>query len=225
MFCWLKASGSWDKTVRLWNPAKGRCLFVLEGHGGWVQAIAFSADSIHLISAGDHDVLRIWDCTEGSCVQTLDVSAVFCASVKVLSFISGSIRSLSYLCIVWGNAPSTVGNETFYEVWRVTLRCTMGVATIVVWLCCNGVSLFLTCDGYRPWFSCREGGHVTCTGRGKVEDLACVDRHRRNAYPCFCLTLTAAATAILTILVITNSKNVQNFYFKWLCETFSSQSF
>ena len=73
----LQASGSWDKTVRLWNPRSGRCRFVLTGHSGWVQAVAFSADSQHLVSAGDADAVIIWSCTTGECLQKLDVSTTY----------------------------------------------------------------------------------------------------------------------------------------------------
>ena len=80
MSCVLQASGSWDKTVRLWSPADSRCLFVLRGHGGWVQAVGFSTDGLFVASVGDHDVVRVWDCATGQCVHTIDVSKMLDAS-------------------------------------------------------------------------------------------------------------------------------------------------
>src|SRR5262249_46154061 len=38
------ASGSADKTVRIWDSATGRELFTLKGHAGWVTSVAFSPD-------------------------------------------------------------------------------------------------------------------------------------------------------------------------------------
>ena len=74
----MQASGSCDKTVRLWDPRHGRCLFVLEGqHGGWIQAVAFSPDSLCVASAGDQDVLCVWDVLTGQCIQALDVSVIY----------------------------------------------------------------------------------------------------------------------------------------------------
>jgi len=40
----LLASASWDKAVRLWNPATGEELQKLKGHTSPVNAVAFSPD-------------------------------------------------------------------------------------------------------------------------------------------------------------------------------------
>lgn len=69
-----QASGSWDKTIRLWNPRTGSVLHVLRAHTGWVQAVSFSADSLRLASVCEDDTVRIWDVVKGECVKTLEVS-------------------------------------------------------------------------------------------------------------------------------------------------------
>ncbi|KAI8779475.1 WD repeat-containing protein 38 [Biomphalaria glabrata] len=68
----MLASGSWDRTVRLWNPWKGICLRHLVGHIGWVQAVSFSPDSTFIASAADDDYVKIWDIVSGDCVKTLE---------------------------------------------------------------------------------------------------------------------------------------------------------
>lgn len=67
----MLASGSWDKTIRLWNPRNGACLFCLEGHTGWVQSVCFSFDSLFLVSASEDDTVRIWNCTNGECTRQI----------------------------------------------------------------------------------------------------------------------------------------------------------
>ncbi len=38
----LVVSGSWDKTVKVWERETGRLLHSLEGHTSWVTAVALS---------------------------------------------------------------------------------------------------------------------------------------------------------------------------------------
>ncbi|KAH7116649.1 hypothetical protein B0J13DRAFT_630282 [Dactylonectria estremocensis] len=51
-----------------WNA----CLQTLEGHGGLVNSVAFSADSQRLASGSDDKTVKVWDAETGACVQTLD---------------------------------------------------------------------------------------------------------------------------------------------------------
>jgi WD40 repeat protein len=66
------ASGSDDRTVRLWDPTTGQCRQTLEGHAGGVYAIAFSKDGKTLASGSDDCTVRLWDPTTGQCRQTLE---------------------------------------------------------------------------------------------------------------------------------------------------------
>jgi WD40 repeat protein len=58
------ASGSDDRTVRLWDLADPRHpapLPTLTGHAGIVRAVAFSRDGHTLASGSDDDTVRLWD--------------------------------------------------------------------------------------------------------------------------------------------------------------------
>ena len=56
------ASGSEDKTVRLWNLVTGKEVVVLHGHTQFVQSIAFHPhQSDLLVSAGRDRLIKLWD--------------------------------------------------------------------------------------------------------------------------------------------------------------------
>ncbi len=44
------ASGSWDKTIRLWDAARGKELATLKGNASRVYAVSYSADGKTLAS-------------------------------------------------------------------------------------------------------------------------------------------------------------------------------
>ncbi|KAI1262415.1 WD domain-containing protein [Xylariaceae sp. FL1019] len=65
------ATGSRDKTIRLWD-ARGNCIKTLVGHDNWVRALVFHPGGKYLLSVADDKTLRCWDLTqEGKCVKTL----------------------------------------------------------------------------------------------------------------------------------------------------------
>ncbi|MGH3846728.1 MAG: CHAT domain-containing WD40 repeat protein [Pseudonocardiaceae bacterium] len=66
----LLASCSWDKTVRLWDPATGNSLRTL-GHTDWVEGVAFSPDGRLLASCSADSTVRLWDPATGVLQRTL----------------------------------------------------------------------------------------------------------------------------------------------------------
>lgn len=55
----LLFSGSYDKTIRVWDIATGNCIRVLKGHGGGVRALATSHDGHVLYSAAADNTVRV----------------------------------------------------------------------------------------------------------------------------------------------------------------------
>ena len=54
------ASGSYDRTVRLWAAETGACVRTLEGHGRGVTSVSFSPDGKQLASGSADMTVRVW---------------------------------------------------------------------------------------------------------------------------------------------------------------------
>lgn len=77
------ASGSDDRTIRLWSGADGRELGVLKGHAASVYALSFHPDGDTLISGGGDKTVRLWRLSERK-------------EIRALQMRSGAIYSLSF---------------------------------------------------------------------------------------------------------------------------------
>src|SRR5260370_1055354 len=58
-------SGSWDKTVRVWNATTGQPVLTLKGHLGTVWSVCFSPDGRRLASACLDHTVKVWDSATG----------------------------------------------------------------------------------------------------------------------------------------------------------------
>jgi len=77
------ASGSYDRTVKIWDAKSGKEIRTLEGHSSWVNSVAFSPDGSR-IASGSHDrTVKIWDAKSGKEIRTLEGH-------------SGSVRSVAF---------------------------------------------------------------------------------------------------------------------------------
>ena len=61
----MMASGSDDKTIRVWDVKTRQPRFVLEGHGWKVTSVHFSKDDRYLISSCNNGEVKIWDLQTG----------------------------------------------------------------------------------------------------------------------------------------------------------------
>jgi WD40 repeat protein len=108
----MLASGSYDRTIRLWDAADRRCLAVLKGHTGRVTSLAFTADGRLLASAGGSDqeekdsdnTVRIWRTNDG----------------QALAMLEGHQRSIGCLRMIPGSKVLASGSSDFtVRLWSV----------------------------------------------------------------------------------------------------------
>ena len=79
-------SGSWDRTVRVWDATTWTLAHTLTGHTDYVMSVAVSPDAQFVVSGSYDDTVRVWDTT----TWTLD---------HTLTGLSRVVRS-----VVWGRA-------------------------------------------------------------------------------------------------------------------------
>ncbi|MBW0479724.1 hypothetical protein O181_019439 [Austropuccinia psidii MF-1] len=88
------ATGSRDKTIRIWDFSNGQCLKTLIGHDNWIRALVFHPNGRHLLSCSDDKTLRAWDILTGRCIKVLDAHDHFVT------------------CMSWGRASAGGGPPT-----------------------------------------------------------------------------------------------------------------
>ena len=67
----LALTGSYDKTVKLWDIATGRELRIFAGHTEGVRSVAFSPDGRLAISGSGDGTLKLWDVATGRELKSL----------------------------------------------------------------------------------------------------------------------------------------------------------
>ncbi|EED14452.1 NACHT and WD40 domain protein [Talaromyces stipitatus ATCC 10500] len=68
----LLASGSADRTVKIWDTSTGALQQTLESHSDWVQLVTFSLDG-RLLASGSRDrTIKLWDTASGALQKTFE---------------------------------------------------------------------------------------------------------------------------------------------------------
>ncbi|MEA5505065.1 serine/threonine-protein kinase [Halotia wernerae UHCC 0503] len=65
------ATGSDDKTIKLWNLATGQEIHTFKGHFGWIWSVAFSPDGKILASGSKDKTIKLWNLTTTEEIRTL----------------------------------------------------------------------------------------------------------------------------------------------------------
>jgi len=80
------ASGSGDKTIKIWNTNTGQCVSTLTGHSSAVRAVSWSPDGSMLASGSDDYTIKLWDTQKGK--QESHVSECPLRGLESRAFIS-----------------------------------------------------------------------------------------------------------------------------------------
>ncbi|WP_234021786.1 WD40 repeat domain-containing protein, partial [Streptomyces sp. 351MFTsu5.1] len=105
------ASTGADSTVRLWDPADGRLLRILQGHTGLVNAVCAvpSADRLILASAGTDGTIRLWNPSDGQ-------------SLGVLQGHAGVVNGLCAVAMEDRNLIASAGSDGIIRLWDPSTR-------------------------------------------------------------------------------------------------------
>jgi WD40 repeat protein len=58
--------------VKVWEAESGRLLRSLEGHTGWVNAVAVSPDGRFIVSGSDDRTVKVWELESGRLLRSLE---------------------------------------------------------------------------------------------------------------------------------------------------------
>ncbi len=66
------ASGSRDRTVRLWSISTVSCIAVFNAHENWVKGVLIHPSGNYVVSCGDDRTIRVFDIKAERCLRTLE---------------------------------------------------------------------------------------------------------------------------------------------------------
>lgn len=84
-------TGSYDRTVRVWNLETGTQIHCLEGHTSPVRSLQF--DEVKLVTGSMDRTIRIWNWRTGTCLRVLEghTEGVVCVNFDADVLASGSV--------------------------------------------------------------------------------------------------------------------------------------
>ncbi|RKU18779.1 hypothetical protein C6503_08985 [Candidatus Poribacteria bacterium] len=108
------ASGSKDKTVRLWDTFTNDELTILQKHTGWTNVLAFSPDGKMLASGSTDKTVQLWDPATGAHLATFDAHlATFNEPIRGIAALAFSPDGRT---LVSGSIDGTI------RFWNTTTR-------------------------------------------------------------------------------------------------------
>jgi len=78
------ASGSTDRTIKLWDASSGECLKTLQDPDSRLWSVAFSPNGYLLASGSTDRTVKLWDVSSGECQNLQDIGVGSWSSRSVL---------------------------------------------------------------------------------------------------------------------------------------------
>ena len=91
-------SGSWDKTIKLWDAKNRQLIRTYKGHKETIVSVAFSPNDKYIVSGSWDKTIKLWDTENGQLIRTYKghkdmlVSVAFSPDGKYI--VSGSVGTL-----------------------------------------------------------------------------------------------------------------------------------
>ncbi|GMH44531.1 hypothetical protein BSKO_12483 [Bryopsis sp. KO-2023] len=133
----LLVSGSWDKTIRVWNATDLACTLVLNGHRASVESLAVTGDTV--VSGACDFAARLWSLRSGECLLILPHrSNVLALSSSESHIFSGSYPKVVKVWDRWGLCLRTLrlnGSYVRNGIWgeEGKLVCVAANGEIIEW--------------------------------------------------------------------------------------------
>ncbi len=132
----ILASGSEDRTVKLWDASTGLCLKNLQGHTNWILSVAFSPNGNILATGSEDQTVKLWDVSTGQCLRTLQghtgwVCSVAFDSQGTLLASSSADETIKLWDVTTGECLKTLLSSRPYEGMNITGTTGLTEATIV----------------------------------------------------------------------------------------------
>ncbi|MCA2945993.1 MULTISPECIES: WD40 repeat domain-containing protein [unclassified Microcystis] len=108
------ATGSEDKTIKLWNVETGEEIGTLSGHNGSVYSVSFSSDGKTLATGSEDKTIKLWNVETGEEIGTL-------------SGHNGSVYSVSFSSD--GKTLATGSEDKTIKLWNVETGEEIGTLT------------------------------------------------------------------------------------------------
>ncbi|CAG8694343.1 5306_t:CDS:2, partial [Dentiscutata erythropus] len=120
------ATGSQDKTVKIWSVVDGKLLGTCSGHKRGVWSVQFSPIDHTIVTSSGDKTIKIWSTTDFSCLKTFEghtntvLKALFLTSGTQLMS-CGSDGLLKLWTIKSNECIATLDNHT-EKIWALTAR-------------------------------------------------------------------------------------------------------